>query len=214
MGTTFIAPFQRIFGKDHRFFELLEAGGEEARSAVLAATGLLRNAAEGPSLDVFVSCRRKGRQIHDAISEHVIRSFVTSLEREDTEDLSDALYKIPKAAEKFAERFLLYSGLVRGVDFRAHAEAMDQAVERALVMLRMLRRGGDLERITVLSAALGRTEHEADQFVHKHLRALYSPQREFLEVLALRDVYLLLERIVNRCAEVGTIVTHIILKHS
>lgn len=214
MQHTALSPLRRILGKDDRFFNLLEASAEEARGVVQAISGILRSTSKLPALDDFVSARRKGKQIHEEITELVVRSFVTSLDREDIEALSGALYKIPKAAEKFVERFLLCAELLGTVDFTRHAETMEKAVDHAANMVQTLRRGGRLEKMMVMNAELERIAKEAELFMHSLLRDLYGGKHAFLQTLALRDLYQLLERITDRCAEVGSIVTHIVLKHS
>ena len=45
-----------------------------------------------------------------------MQTFITALEREDIEALSNALYKIPKTVEKFCERILLAPQFVRVVE--------------------------------------------------------------------------------------------------
>ena len=43
---------------------------------------------------------------------------------------------------------------------------------------------------------------------------LYSGRHEPIQVLALRDLYDLLEKIIDRCRDAGNVVTHIVLKNS
>ena len=56
------------------------------------------------TLDAFVAVRRKEKLLAQDLTEYLCKTFVTPLEREDIEALSNALYKIPKTVEKFAER--------------------------------------------------------------------------------------------------------------
>jgi len=49
-------------------------------------------------LPISKTARRKGKRITEDIDEHLCKTFVTPIEREDIESLSDALYKIPKNA--------------------------------------------------------------------------------------------------------------------
>ena len=58
-----------------------------------------------------------------------MNTFITGLEREDIEALSTALYKIPKATEKFAEHFIAGSQCARGVDFSRQVALLEQATD-------------------------------------------------------------------------------------
>src|SRR3954452_5122900 len=98
---------QKVLGNDDRFFKLMEGSAEEARASVLCLVRLLKYPEKSHSLDPFAEIRRKDKRITQELSEHLCKTFVTPLEREDIEALSNALYKIPKTAEKFGERFLL-----------------------------------------------------------------------------------------------------------
>ncbi|MDR1789247.1 MAG: DUF47 domain-containing protein, partial [Opitutaceae bacterium] len=100
-------PFKKLFGKDEKFYDLLEESAAAAQSSARYLAGFLKElAASGgvPSgnLDDFTFSRRKDKRITQQITEELCRTFVTPLEREDIEALSTALYRIPKIIEKIA----------------------------------------------------------------------------------------------------------------
>ena len=98
---------QRLLGKEDKFFNLLEAGAEEARTSVQALVKLTRSQDQTALLYEFTQPRKKEKQIRAEFNEAVYTTFVTALEREDIENLSYAIYRIPKAVEKFAQRLAL-----------------------------------------------------------------------------------------------------------
>ena len=58
-------------------------------------------------LDDLVLARRKEKKISEQISTELVRTFITGLEREDIESLAHGLSRIPKTAEKLAERLVM-----------------------------------------------------------------------------------------------------------
>ena len=138
---------QKLLSRDDKFFDLLESSAEEARSSVQLLVPYLKSPDRVLSLDEFVEKRRRDKIITREISEHLCTTFVTPLEREDIEHLSDALYKIPKTVEKFGERLLLAPQLVKGVDLSRHAEMLEEATDVVLVMVKELRSGVNLQEI-------------------------------------------------------------------
>lgn len=68
---------------------------------------LFAQAPAAQNLDALKLVRRKDKKITEEINEALCKTFVTELEREDIEALSNALYKIPKTVEKIAERFVI-----------------------------------------------------------------------------------------------------------
>jgi len=207
---------QKIFGKDDQFFALLEASAEEARRSVEVLNRLLSAPSQPASLQEFQSSKEADKRITEQISTALVKTFVTQLEKEDIEVLSSALYRIPKTVEKIAERFVICAHLVKEVDFTRHITLLDQATRQVVGMVKLLRNlgSGQLNRAKEMNRQLQQTEGEADQHALDLLGDLYSGRHEPIKVLALRDLYDLLEKVIDRCRDSGNVVTHIILKNS
>lgn len=205
---------QRLLSKDDKFFNLMEGSAEEARAAIEGLINLL-NAPEGKaSLDAFITARRKEKRLTQELTEHLCKTFVTPLEREDIEALSNALYKIPKTAEKFGERYLLSGRHTKGVDLSRHIQLLHQAAEVVLVMVKELRKGVNLETVQKQNDKLQQIEGEGDKLMLDSLQELYNGKHDGLQVVVMKDLLELLEKVFDRCRDVGNIVFHIVLKHS
>ena len=89
-----------------------------------------------PTLEDFVLSRRKEKRIAQEISEELVNTFITGLEREDIEALSTALYKIPKATEKFAEHFIIGWQHLREVDCTRQVGMLEQATDTVWAMVK------------------------------------------------------------------------------
>lgn len=205
---------QRLLGKDDKFFNLMDGSAEEARAAIESLIALLKAPEEQRTLDAFIEARRKEKRLSKELTEHLCRTFVTPLEREDIEALSHALYKIPKTAEKFGERYVLAGKQIRGANLSQHMEMLHRAAEILVVMVRELRKGVNLETVKQQNDQLQKVEGDADKLMLDSLRDLYGGQHEALQVLVMKDLLELLEKVFDRCRDVGNIVFHIVLKHS
>src|SRR4051794_25762763 len=138
---------QKLFGKDDKFFRLMEASAEECRTSIQSLIQLLKAPPKTRSLDAFVEARRKDKRITKELTEHLLRTFVTPLEREDIEALSEALYKIPKTVEKFSERLLIAGPHVHDVDFSKQMQMLGQAADTVVLLVAELRKGVNLEKV-------------------------------------------------------------------
>jgi len=205
---------QTLFGKAERFHFLLEGSAEEARESVVFLIELLNSPDQRPDLDDLVLARRKEKKIAVQISEELLKGFFTGLEREDIEALSRALYKIPKSAEKFAERYQLAADTLQTVQFTRQAEMMKTATETVVTMVRQLRDVKHLVRIKELNDRLQFVEGEADKLMVELLRDLYSGRHDAVHVLILKDLYELMEKVIDRCRDAGNVVLQIALKNS
>jgi len=207
-----MVPLQKMLGKEDKFFDLFEASAEEASQSVRALRRFLQNPGPGASLDDFVISRRKDKAITAQINEALCTNFVTSLEPEDIERLSNCIYKIPKTCEKIAERILLAPQHLTGVDLSRQVAMLEKATDTLLQMVKELRKGLTRTRVTALNQEMQAVEGEADKTTNELLRGLYNATDNSGRVLFLKDVYELLEKVTDRCRDAGNVIFQIVLK--
>lgn len=205
---------QMLFAKNDLFFDLLEASAEEARASVQALLKIAERRDRAPSLEEFTRSRRKDKQITSRISEELCKTFVTPLDREDIEELSTVLYKIPKTIEKFAERLIVGGPQLAGVNFTRQISLLEQATDTVLVMVKQLRDRSHLERLQDQHAMLQQIEGQADKLMLDLLREVYSGKYDPLQAILLKDLYELLEKVIDRCRDAGNVISHVVLKHA
>lgn len=211
---TAMFSLQKLLGKEDKFFGLLEASAEEARTSVQALVKLTANLDKPVAMEEFSYPRRKDKQITKEISTAVYTTFITAIEREDIEELSNALYKIPKTVEKFCERFTMVPEQVRGIDFSKQTSLLERATDIVLDLVKSLRAGMNLERVKELNDKLQFLEGEADKHMMALYKDLFSGKHEPLQVIVLKDLYELLEKIIDRCRDAGNVISHVVLKNS
>jgi len=205
---------QQVIGKDDKFFQLMEGSAEEARASIEALGKLLKHPDGARSLDAFAEIRRKDKLITQELSEHLCKTFVTPLEREDIEALSNALYKIPKTVEKFGERLLLAPQHLKGWEVNKQMAMLIHAGEIIVTLVKELRQGVNITKVKKQNDDLQRIEGEADKIMVDSLRELYTGDHGAVRVVILKDLYEILEKIFDRCRDAGNVVLHIVLKHS
>ncbi len=205
---------QKYFSHDAKFFDLLEASADETQALTRLLVELLKNGSHPHPLHEFALARDKDKQITERISQELVNTFVTGLEREDIETLSYSMYRICKVIEKFAERFNLAPQQLAVVDFTRQAELMRRATETLSQMVRLLRKMPTLETVKAMNDRLQSIEGEADDVMLDLLREVYSGKFEPIQAMMVRDLYDLLERAIDRCRDCGNAISHIVLKNS
>jgi uncharacterized protein len=207
---------QKLLGKDDRFFTLLEASAQEARQSVEALNRVLKAPGTVPSITEFHRVKEADKRITEQINEALVNTFVSQLEREDIEVLSAALYKIPKTVEKIAERFVISAPAIKSADFSKHTALLDAATDLVVQLVKLLRGAGSgkLEEAKALNGRLQQVEGDADKLILEVFRDLFSGRFEATHVVAMKDLYELLEKVIDRCRDAGNVVTHIVLKNS
>src|SRR4029077_11899169 len=106
-NTAAMFSLQKLLGKDDKFFTLMEGSAEESRASIRSLIEIVKKPEDKRSMEGFIEARRKDKRITKELTEHLCKTFVTPLEREDIEALSHALYRIPKTVEKFSDRLLI-----------------------------------------------------------------------------------------------------------
>jgi uncharacterized protein len=210
----FMFSLQTIFGKGDKFYGLLEASAESARTSASALTELLSQAASERTLEKFKQARCREKELFVQISEELVNTFVTVLDREDIEALNNALYKIPKVVEKFAERYTLASARIGHVDFASRAGMLEQACEVVVQMVGLLSHGMDLEQTKNLNDKLQAIENEADRQILELFRDAYANETDAIRYMAKKDLFEILEKAIDRCRDAGNVIYHIVLKNS
>ena len=208
---------RKLLGQDEKFFDLLEASAQQADTSVHELVALLAKIEHGDSpqsLEAFVHSRREDKRITQELTEQLCKTFITPLEREDIQALATALYKIPKTVEKIGERILICPQDLHGRSFARQVEFLDQAAEAVLAMVKELRKGTDIATVRDMNDNLQTIEGDADKLELDLLRDLYHGNYDTKHMIFLRDLYDLLEKVIDRCRDAGNIVLQVVLKYA
>lgn len=208
---------KKFFGKDEKFYDLLEASADEALTSTKLLTSYLQRSQSFTStndLDEFIQSRRKDKRITQQITEELCKTFVTPLEREDIEALSLSLYRIPKIVEKIVERLSIYPGRLPVDGFQRQAALLGQAAEAVVFMVKQLRHGAKLTGVQEANGRLQHTEGEADKVMLSLIKDLYHGPYDAKETMILQELFEMMEKAVDRCRDAGAVVFQIVLKYS
>jgi uncharacterized protein Yka (UPF0111/DUF47 family) len=204
---------QTIFGQGMQFYTLLESAAVAAHDSTKALHVMLQDNRRPPALDAFKLARQREREASEKISQELVNSFITPIEREDIEALGSALYKIPKQVEKFADRYTLALMHLEGIDFAPRAAMLEQAASVVVEMVHELRHL-KIEKMKALNDKLRSIEIEADRLMLELYRDIYSGKLDNLQMFLLKEFFEILEKAIDRCREAGVVAYQIVLKNS
>ena len=204
---------QTIFGSGQQFYTLLEEASQAALDSARALHAMMKESDRQPALDAFKLARLRERATSDKISQALVDSFITPIEREDIEALGSALYKIPKQIEKFADRYSLALQHLEGIDFAPRAAMLEQASAVVVEMVHELKKM-NIDRMTALNEKLRAIENEADRLMLELYRDIYSGRLDHLQMFLLKEFFEILEKAIDRCREAGVVAYQIVLKNS
>jgi uncharacterized protein Yka (UPF0111/DUF47 family) len=205
---------QTIFGKGDKFYGLLEQSAATVCESAKALHEMLTKPNHGSVMAAFTATRTREKELAAQISEGLVNTFVTALDREDIEALNSALYKIPKTIEKFAERYEIVAARLDGVDFAQRALVLERSSEVVAEMIGELRRGLRIDPVKKLQDRLQALESEGDRMLLAAYRTLYVEGGDVMRAVLAKDLFELIEKAIDKCRDVGNIVYSIVLKNS
>jgi uncharacterized protein Yka (UPF0111/DUF47 family) len=212
-----MSALQRIFGRDTKFYDLLEASAAAAKQSASILVGLLPKLSGNPPTEVLTElslARRKHKRISQDTTEELCKNFVTPLEREDIEALSTALFKISKTVEKIGERLIVGP---TGVDFQSIGRQIGMLEQASAVVAKLvgeIRAKSHGEVIRDDYEKLQAIEGDADKLMNELLRSIYHQDTDPRVLVFTKDLYELIERGVDRCRDAGSIIFYVALKYS
>ena len=202
-----------LFGDGNKIYTLLTASAEEGLHSVEALTRMLANGGAMPSLEELAVVHRRDKVIHQEIRSTLARTNSAEFERDETEALANALYKVPKAVEKFAERYVLSAPRFRAVGFGTQLTMLDEAMRLVVAMLKDLKKR-QFATVNGQNCQLQKIEGDADKLMLQRMGELYGGQYDAVTAIALKDLYDILERAIDHCRDAGNLVSQLVLKHS
>lgn len=205
---------RKLIQKDDRFFRQMESSAEEARRSMQSLARLLAAGDDKRALAEFAQIRRDEKAITRQLLEDLCKDFQTPLEREHIEALASNLYKTTKLVEKFCERYQASAKHVGGMKLGPYVPMLEKAGDTIPELVRELRFLINVEKVKALTDQLQKLEGEADKLMIGVLEDLYNHETSSIKVMVQKDLYELLEKIFDRCRDVGNLVFHIVLKHA
>jgi len=209
-----VFSMQTIFGSKDKVLDLLQTSTETTLEAATAAHQLTQDWDNAPHIATFTASRQREKELAIEISEELINTFFTVLDREDVESMNAALYKIPKKIERFAQRYIFVHERLSDVDFSERTEILLGCAQMINRMVSELRNGLRLDPMRDLQRQLQALESEADDLLLEPYRDLYLTSNDPMRVMLAKDLFEILEKAIDACRDVGNIIYSIVLKNS
>jgi uncharacterized protein Yka (UPF0111/DUF47 family) len=122
------------------------------------------------------------------------------------------LYKIPKPIEKVKERILLHRLVNADGDFSRQVDLIVQEAAAMEEMVQALVHRKDPKKILERAAVLQELEQQGDAVRNDLMAGLFSAQRDVRDLILRRDIYDMLEKVVDRFRDVAGVAIQVVLK--
>lgn len=147
-------------------------------------------------------------------TEKLCQTFITPFDREDLHELAWGLYQIPKICVKAQERIIGFGLKPFHNDFFKLTDNMAEASEHVHYLIQHLKSLKNSQHVHDKAALLHNIENNTDELLNQLMVELFEKEPDVKQVILRKDVYNLMEGIVDKQRDIGNILLEIVLKHS
>jgi uncharacterized protein len=204
----------KISNRADLFFGLFSSSAENVRIAAELLLDLVSD-----FRDVELKARRiedrehEGDTLTHELIQHLNKSFITPMDREDIYALATALDDVLDAIEAAADLFVLHHiqeprpAMIQQADVLLRAAGQTEAAVKALPTL-------DREVLEPYWIEINRLENEGDRLYRRSLADMFGGDHKAMDVLRWKDVSEMLEEALDGLENVANVVESVVLKHA
>lgn len=206
-----------LFPKEEKFFDLLKNQAEIVEETSKAFKIYINqyNKSSPKERIALVKKIKKLEHVGDKAIRNVVfqlnNSFITPIDREDIHSLTNLLDDIIDNLDMIT-RIMVYYRVEKTDDYIKHlTEIIYKGMGEINLMMTHLRKFKDMrhhcEKVNEL-------EHEGDMVKHQAISALFSKQKDAIELIKYKEIYEQLEAITDKINRMAIIIEGLVVKHA
>ena len=209
--------FATLLPREDKFFISLRALSEQAQTGAVLLQQFVQapdSAARTVTGQKIAQCKAESKRLLGRVTRDVSLSFITPFDREDIQELCAHLYKIPKTIDKIRERLDLH-GIDSGKgDFTRQIDLIVQEATAMQDIILALTNKGAAKIILGRVAVLNDLEGHGDAVLGELLVELFEDNGDVRDMLLRKDIYDMLEKVLDRYRDAAGVALQIVLKHN
>ena len=205
----------RLMPREGKFFDLFNAHADRILegSRELAAMLGTFSELEAHAQRIDAAERAADKVTHETIA-LLHKTFITPFDRDQIHQLITAMDDILDLIQDVAESVALYDLRRITPEAQQLAEICQMSCERVRDTVGLLTNVKRADAIMKNCEEIDRLESDADRVMRAALSKLFRDEGDIKQVIKLRAIYDLLERITDRCEDVANVVEGIVLENS
>jgi predicted phosphate transport protein (TIGR00153 family) len=209
--------FRRLLPREERFFDLFARHADTVVRGAEQLCGMLEG---GEAVQRHFPAVLAAEEEADAITREVVqavrRTFVTPFDRGDIQALIGRMDDTIDQMKKAAKAIVFFEMTALDGDYRRMGDAILRAAKLQREVLPLLARiSPNAARISLICEQIRQVEGEADDIHDSGVTELYRQARpeEALRFIAAREVFDLLEKVVDRFDDAANEIENIVVEH-
>ena len=201
--------------KDSVFFEVFESASEIANQAAVILQELVLHY-DDPEAKIkeLEQKEHEGDQLVHAMMDRLNKSFITPLDREDLFLISKELDNITDCIESTAHLFTMFDVHAVKEDAKAFIKLIVEATAELHAVTKEMKQFKKSTELKPKVIEINRIENEGDRLFRSAVHALFTQEKDPLEVMKWKEVYEYLESALDACEHVANLILGVVMKHA
>ena len=195
------------------FFQLLEQESKNVLAGAQALNDLILNFDDlSARRDRIKDIEHRGDEIVHDIYDHLVKSFVTPIDREDISKLASLYDDVLDYIYAVVNRLFLYEIDSPTEPMRRFTDTVVKSVQEIDIAFAGIRKikGPEIEARCI---EVDRLENEADVVLNEAVANLFK-SKDAIMIIKMKEVYELMETITDKCEDVVQVIRDIVLEYS
>jgi len=202
-----------LIPREKIFFQLLEKESKNVLSGAQALNDLILNYNDlAVRRDRIKDIEHQGDEIVHDIYEHLVKSFVTPIDREDISKLASLYDDVLDYIYAVVNRLYLYEISAPTEPMRRFTDTVVKSVQEIDIAFAGIQKI-KAPQIEARCIEVDRLENEADVVLNEAVASLFKT-KDAIAIIKLKEVYELMETITDKCEDVVQVIRDIILEYS
>ncbi len=142
------------------------------------------------------------------------QTFITPIDREDIYTIGKQMDDIADNIEATASRFVMFNVTSSTEESKASSDLIFQVTEQVIQLMQELKIVNKSKKLLPTIVEINRIEEEGDIIFRKAVRRLFRDPIPVIDVIKWREIYELLENILDACEDVANTVEGVVMKHA
>ena len=158
--------------------------------------------------------RAQSKDVMNGLTDELCRSFITPFDREDIQNFSQHLYRIPKLIEKVIQRMELHGLTGAEKDFARQTDVIAEEAKAMEDIVNDLIRQRNTKKVVEKVELLHDLEQKGDDVLQDLLASLFTEERDVKDLLLRKDIYDMMEKVIDSYRNAAAVALQIVLKYS
>ena len=202
----------RLIPRDRKFFDdFVQMAELIDRGAHLLEEMLVPDPPLWDKADEIKEVEHRCDHLTHTVIQHLHKTFVTPLDREDIHALARSLDDVIDAIDDSAAIIRLYQISQVRQDARDLSRIISASTEQVKCAMQAL---GKREGISTCAVEINRLENEADRAHQAAVRRLFEQERDPIQIIKWKEILDFLEIATDRCEDVANLLEGVVVKHA